>query len=598
MILHLTGSASDRPGLPAGDRQVMDQKFPMQKDRWGYFTIELDGPRHGDTYFYMPDGQKDYPDPASHFQPAGVHGPSGIVDHNSYHWHDAGWRGTPFGELIIYELHAGAFTPSGTFKAIIPLLDDITAIGVNAIELMPVAQFPGNRNWGYDGVFPYAVQNTYGGPEGLKSLVDACHLRGISVFLDVVYNHLEPEANCFDAFGPYFTERYRTPWGPALNFDGNWSDGVREYFIRNALHWFENYHIDGLRLDAIHEIYDRNAIPIWEQLHREVKDLEQRAGRPLHLTAESDLNSPRVIRSPEMGGYGFDAQWMDDFHHALYVLLDKEGISHYQDFGRLDQLAKAYKDGFVHSGEWVQFRRRKHGDSSAGISGEHFVVFNQNHDLPGNRPGGERLSNLVDFERLKLAAGALLLAPYVPLLFMGEEYAEDAPFFFFSDYGNMERASQLREGRKKEFAAFNWDQEPPDSQDPAVFQRSKLQWERRHEGRHAILLEWYRRLIRLRKTHPLLKDHSKNNLRVDLLGQSALVLSRQGNDGSRRLSGFFNFAEVPVACTLPQIGTGTTEWIKLLDSKETPSLPSALPSEKPFELPPLSVTVFSFGDPV
>jgi maltooligosyltrehalose trehalohydrolase len=597
MILHLTGSASDRPGLPAGDRQVMDQKFPMQKDRWGYFTIELDDPRHGDTYFFMPDGQKDYPDPASHFQPAGVDGPSGIVDHNSYPWQDAGWRGSPFGELILYELHVGAFTPSGTFEAIIPLLDDIAAIGVNAIELMPVAQFPGTRNWGYDGVFPYAVQNTYGGPEGLKSLVDACHGRGISVFLDVVYNHLGPEANCFDAFGPYFTERYRTPWGPALNFDGNWSDGVREYFIRNALHWFENYHIDGLRLDAIHEIYDRNAIPVWEQLHREVKDLERQVGRPLHLTAESDLNSPRVIRSPEMGGYGFDAQWMDDFHHALYVLLDKEGISHYQDFGRLDQLAKAYKDGFVHSGEWVQFRRRKHGDSSAGISGEHFIVFNQNHDLPGNRPGGERLSNLVDFERLKLAAGALLLAPYVPLLFMGEEYAEDAPFYFFSDYGDMKRASELREGRKKEFAAFNWDREPPDSQDPAVFQRSKLQWEHRREGRHAILLEWYRQLIRLRKTHPLLKDHSKNNLRVDLLGQSALALSRQGRDGFRRLTGFFNFAEVSVPCILPQHGTSTTEWIKLLDSKETPSLPSAILSGKQFELPPLSVTVFSIGDP-
>jgi maltooligosyltrehalose trehalohydrolase len=476
-----------------------DRLIPMRKDAKGYFTTQLEGPRHGDTYFFRPNDEKDYPDPSSNYQPHGIHGPSAIVDHSLFHWTDIAWRGSPIGDLIFYELHVGTFTPLGTLEAIIPFLDDIAAIGINAIELMPLAQFPGDRNWGYDGSFPYAVQNTYGGPQGLKKLVDACHRRGLSVFLDVVYNHLGSEGNYFSCFGPYFTEQYHTPWGPALNFDGKWSDGVRDFFVGNALHWYENYHVDGLRLDAIHEIYDRNATNIWTELHRDVKLLEQRSGRPLHLVAESDLNSPRVIRSPDMGGLGFDAQWMDDFHHTLYVLLDKKGISHYRDFGRPDQLSKAFTDGFVHSGQWVDFRKRTHGASSAGIPGQHFIVFNQNHDLPGNRPGGERLSSLVDFERLKLAAGALLLSPYLPLLFMGEEYGENAPFFFFSDYQDQHHAKTMRESRKKEFASFEWDQEPPDPQDPAVFLQSKIKWNLRREGDHAILLDWYKELIRLKE---------------------------------------------------------------------------------------------------
>jgi maltooligosyltrehalose trehalohydrolase len=539
MRLHLL----DREGGHASGKRIID----MQKNEEGYFQAEVTDVQAGDLYFYQPDGNEDYPDPASCYQPQGVHGPSEIVDHSAYSWKDSAWKGLPFADFIFYELHAGAFTQEGSFEAIIPLLDELAGTGINAIELMPVAQCPGSRNWGYDGVFPYAVQHSYGGPEGLKKLVDACHQRGIAVFLDVVYNHLGREGNYLSFFGPYFSDKYHTPWGKALNFDGAWSDGVREYVIGNVLHWAEHYHIDGLRLDAVHEIFDRNAVRIWDLLNARVKEWQQQSGRTLYLVAESDLNSPCVVRSTELGGYGFDAQWLDDFHHALYVLLDKEGHRHYRDFGSLEQLAKAYTEGFVHSGEYVWFRKRKHGASSAGVAGSKFIIFNQNHDLPGNRPGGERLSVLVDFARLKLAAAAVLLAPYVPLLFMGEEYGEEAPFYFFSDYGNAGLKDELREGRKKQFAAFEWGQEAPDPQDEAVFLRSKLQWHKRREGKYGILLEWHRQLIHLRQHHPLLKNLSKNNIRADLLGQSGLAVYRHDVSGLRRLLCLFNFSgeEIP-----------------------------------------------------
>jgi maltooligosyltrehalose trehalohydrolase len=520
-----------------------------------------------------------------------------LVDHHAYVWQDSNWRGLPFCELIFYELHVGTFTEEGSFEAVIPRLDDLSAIGINAIELMPVAQCPGIRNWGYDGVFPYAVQQTYGGPEGLKKLVDACHRRGIAVFLDVVYNHLGREGNYLPFFGPYFSDKYHTPWGKTFNFDGPWSDGVKDYIIGNVIHWAEHYHIDGLRLDAIHEIFDRNAVTIWDLLHIRVKEWQQRSGRILYLIAESDLNSPRVIRSPEIGGYGFDAQWLDDFHHALYVLLDKEGLQHYRDFGRLEQFAKAYTEGFVHSGQYVQFRQRKHGASSAGICGDRFIVFNQNHDLPGNRPGGERLSVLVDFKKLKLAAAALLLSPYIPMLFMGEEYGEKAPFYFFSDYGDPKLQNELREGRKKEFAAFEWNEDPPDSQDEAVFLRSKLQWDLRREGQHQKLLDWHRLLIQLRKSHPLLRDHSRNNSRADLLGQSGLAVYRRSTNGLRILLCLFNFSGEELPYTFLQEGgydpgpTDGRQWKKLAVSFETP-FPSHFLAGEEAILPPWTATVY------
>jgi maltooligosyltrehalose trehalohydrolase len=552
MVLHLVDAAGPDIGIA------------MQKNTAGYFQLEVERVRAGDRYFYRPEGQKDYPDPESYFQPEGIHGPSAVVDHDAYVWKDSDWKGFPFNDFIFYELHVGAFTPEGTFTAIISRLDDLAATGINAIELMPVAQCSGARNWGYDGVFLYAVQNSYGNPDDLKQLVDACHQRGIAVFLDVVYNHLGREGNYLPFFGPYFTETYRTPWGKAFNYDGAWSDGVKDFVIGNVLYWAQHYHIDGLRLDAIHEIYDRNATTLWDLLQAHVREWEHGSGRRLYLVAESDLNSPRVVGSTEAGGLGFDAQWLDDFHHALYVLLDEKAIRHYRDFGLPELLAKAYTHGFVHSGEYVDFRHRKHGADSSGIPGDRFIVFNQNHDLPGNRPGGERLSVLVDFARLKLAAAAVLLSPYIPLLFMGEEYGEDAPFYFFSDYEDKEMAAHLQESRKKQFADFDWEGSPLDSQPEEVFLKSKLHWEKRGVDRHRLLLEWHRQLIHLRKTNPLFQDLSQKNIRADLLGKNGLAVHRHSADHLRRLLCLFNFSKEDLHYTFSY--PEDSPWEKLLDS--------------------------------
>lgn len=584
MMLHFTGRT--------------ERLIDMQKNEEGYFQTAVMDVQENDLYFYRPEGKNDYPDPASCYQPQGVFGPSAVVDHSTHTWNDGSWKGLPFSELIFYELHVGTFTKEGTFEAIIPRLDEIAGTGINAIELMPVAQYSGNWNWGYDGVFLYAVQHTYGGPKSLKKLVDACHQRGIAVFLDVVYNHLGREGNCLPFFGPYFSEKYQTPWGKAFNFDGAWSDGVKDYIIGNVLYWAEHYHIDGLRLDAIHEIFDRNAVNIWDLLHTRVKEWQQQTGRILYLVAESDLNSPRVVSPPGIGGHGFDAAWLDDFHHALYVLLDRAGWMHYRDFGSLEQLAKAYTEGYVHSGEYVHFRKRRHGASSAGVAGSKFIIFNQNHDLPGNRPGGERLSVLVDFDRLKLAAAAVLLAPYVPLLFMGEEYGEETPFYFFSDYNDPALRDELQEGRKKQFAGFEWKEAAPDPGKEEVFKASKLQWSRRTQGKHAILLSWHRELIRLRRQHPLLKDLSKNNIRADLFSQSGLAVYRHSANGRQRLLCLFNFSgkEIPYTFLKPEGWSPTTavapsgepmdpaapanigcSWNKVLDSTDEAWLPDKAP---------------------
>ncbi|WP_234734470.1 malto-oligosyltrehalose trehalohydrolase [Tellurirhabdus bombi] len=578
-----------------------EQKIEMTADKWGYFRVEVEDVGPGARYFFRPDDKEDYPDLASHYQPEGVHGPSEVVDHTTYQWNDKEWHGIPFKDLILYELHVGTFTNEGTFEAIIPFLDDLVDMGINALEIMPIAQFPGNRNWGYDGVYPYAVQSSYGGPEGLKKLVDACHQKGLAVILDVVYNHMGPEGNYFAQFAPYFTKQYCTPWGDAINYDSEWSDGVRDFFSNNPQHWFELYHIDGLRLDAIHTIYDVGAVHFWELMHHKVKALEQKMGRTLHLIAESDLNDPRVIKSPEMGGFGFTAQWLDDFHHASYVLLHPEGKDRYGDFGQMEQLAKAYTDGFVHSGEYVDFRKRQYGASSAGIPGDKFIVFNQNHDQIGNRVGGERLSMLVSFERLKMAAAAIMLSPYIPMLFMGEEYAADTPFFYFVSHSEKELIEAIRKGRKEEFSSFGWDAEPPDAQAEDTFVQSRLQWQKRSQGKYQTMLQWHKTLIQLRRTNPVLQNSSKVDLRVNLLDQSGFNLHRQSTDGQQHLFCLFNVSDEPIFYTFPQ---WASSWTKLLDSRESQWLETAseetqvLPNQvyrgQKIQLAPCSVAVFTY----
>lgn len=575
-----------------------EKRLSMQKDEEGYFTIDIETKEKDLHYFFQPEDGKDFPDPGSQYQPKGVHAASQTIDHSSFQWKDADWRVGSLSDFIIYELHVGLFTPEGTFEAIIPRLDELKDTGINAIELMPVAQFPGNRNWGYDGVYPYAVQSSYGGPEGLKKLVEACHLKGIAVLLDVVYNHLGPEGDYFSQFGPYFTNNYSTPWGDALNFDGEWSDGVRDFFSNNVLHWMENYHIDGLRCDAIHAVFDNSAVHFWELTHEKVKQLEEKLKKRFYLIAESDLNSPKVVKTPGQGGYGFDAQWLDDFHHALYVLLNPADQQRYYDFGRMEQLAKAYNDGFVHSGQWVQFRKRKHGVSSAGVPGDKFIVFNQNHDQIGNRADGKRLCSLVDTERIKMASAAILLAPYIPMLFMGEEYADESPFFYFVSHSDKELIKAVQEGRRKEFEAFGFDENIPDPQDENTFERSKIRWGKRKEGRHQIVLNWHKELIRLRKSTKAFANFQKGDIQAQVVRGKLLVLFRHTAGMEEKAVCLLNFSEEKISYSIPSIKTGS----KLLDSKEAQWMvnsenreahPNKIVADQTFFIWPLSVLVYS-----
>lgn len=470
--------------------------YPMQKTDMGYWHISLKA-KPGQRYLYRLDSIE-RPDPASGYQPEGVHGPSEIINH-SFNWQDKDWKNISLKNMIIYELHVATFTEKGTFEAIITRLEQLKRMGVNTIELMPVAQFPGKRNWGYDGVYPYAVQNSYGGPNGLKKLVNACHKKGFAVVLDVVYNHLGPEGNYFHDFAPYFTDKYNTPWGPAMNFDDSYNDEVRNYFIENALYWFREFHIDGLRLDAVHAILDMSAKPFLQQLSKEVKKISSQLQKPLYLFPETNLNKSALVKPVSNNGYGLDSVWLDDFHHSIHALLTGERDGYYQDYGQLKHIAKCINKGHVYDGIYSESRKCSYGDSSATLSAEKFIAFIQNHDQVGNRLKGERLSTILDFESLKLATGLLMFSPYIPLIFMGEEYAEDNPFLYFIDHSDQKLVDAVREGRKREFASFNWKGEPADPKSIKTFNSSILDWNKRNKGKHKIMREFYTELIRLRK---------------------------------------------------------------------------------------------------
>jgi maltooligosyltrehalose trehalohydrolase len=432
---------------------------------------------------------------------------SRVVDHAAFRWTDGGFQAPPLGAALLYELHVGTFTPEGTFDAAIGKLDHLVHLGVTHVELMPVNEFPGARGWGYDGVGLFAPHHAYGGPDGLKRFVNACHARGLAVLLDVVYNHLGPSGNYLGRYAPYFSRRYTTPWGDAVNFDGPDSDEVRRFFCDNARMWLRDYHCDGLRLDAVHAICDTAAQPFLEQLALEVDALQAQLGRHLVLIPESDLNDPRLLWSRERGGYGLDAQWSDDFHHALHTVLTGERDGYYRDFGALSDLAQALRQAFVYDGRYSAHRRRRHGRAPTGLGGHRFVGYLQNHDQVGNRARGERLSHLVSLGRLKIGAALVLTSPFVPMLFQGEEWGASTPFQYFTDHQEPELAKAVREGRRREFAAFGWQPEDvPDPQAPETFQRSKLRWQELVHPPHAEILEWHRRLIRLRRAEPALSD--------------------------------------------------------------------------------------------
>lgn len=543
-----------------------ERLIPMSLAGQGYWKTEIENVFPGAWYLYRLNGEKERPDPASRYQPDGVHGPSQIVDPGEFLWEDEEWKGMRLQDLVIYELHVGTFTREGTFDAIIPYLGYLRDLGVNAVEIMPVAQFPGKRNWGYDGVYLYAVQNSYGGPEGLKRLVNACHRNGLAVILDVVYNHLGPEGNYLRDFGPYLTSKYRTPWGDAINFDGPYSDEVRHYFIGNALYWVTEFHVDALRLDAIHEIFDFSAKHFLQELGEAVHHRAEELGRHVYVIPESDLNDVRVINPTEIGGHGLDAQWNDDFHHCLRTLITAEKSGYYEDFGTIVQMEKAYRDGFVYSGQYSPFRKRRHGSSSKDRPARQFVVFSQNHDQVGNRMQGERLSSLVSFEALKLAAGCVILSPYLPMLFMGEEYGETAPFLYFVSYSDPSLIEAVRNGRKEEFRAFGWEGEPPDPQDERTFLASELHWEERTKGSHGTLLRFYKQLIALRTRTPALFELERERTVVrDCTSEKVLTIRRRSGDGKSRVCVLLNFManDVSFQATLPE-----GPWERILDSSD------------------------------
>jgi maltooligosyltrehalose trehalohydrolase len=490
-------------------------RLPMAPMKGGWWRVEAESLAHGVDYAFLVDGDGSFPDPRSPWQPQGVHGPSRWVEHDTFEWGDAGWRAPPLAAAVISEIHVGTFTSEGTFDAVIGKLDHLLALGITHLELMPVQEFPGERGWGYDGVNLFAPHHAYGGPEGLKRLVDACHRRGLAVLLDVVYNHLGPDGNYLARFGPYFTDAYSTPWGDAVNLDRAHSDEVRRFFIDNALMWLRDYHFDGLRIDAVHAIIDTSALHLLEALSGEVRRLEGHTGRPLVLIAESDLNDPRLVRPVEIGGYGLDAQWNEDFHHALHATLTGESAGYYADFGSLRHLARVLTRGFAYDGAYSRYRQRAHGRPATGLPGRSFIGCLQNHDQVGNRATGERSSHLLSPGLLKVGAALVLTSPFVPMLFQGEEWAATSPFLYFTDHRDPELAQAVREGRREEFAAFGWDPENiPDPQSADSFERSRLDWDERSRHPHSEIMAWHRALIELRRVHPAFADDRLGQLEV------------------------------------------------------------------------------------
>jgi maltooligosyltrehalose trehalohydrolase len=479
----------------------------MKRGKGGWWTAELAEAKAGSDYGFRLDGGELVPDPRSAFQPAGILGLSRLVDHASFQWTDAQWQAKPLGSAVLYELHVGTFTPAGTFLAAIEKLAYLAELGITHVEIMPVNEFSGDWGWGYDGVDLFAPHHAYGTPDDLKALVNACHARGLAVLLDVVYNHLGPTGNFLPQFGPYFTDAYATPWGSAVNLDDQGSHEPRRFFLDNALMWLRDYHFDGLRLDAVHALHDFSAIHFLEELSIEVDALSAHLGRHLVVIAESDLNDPRIVRSRDAHGFGIDAQWSDDLHHALHSVLTGETSGYYEDFGSFEDLATALKDAYVYSGDFSEHRQRRHGRKPLGLSGHHFLAYSQNHDQVGNRATGERLSQLISPGYQKIAAALVLTSPFVPMLFMGEEFSASTPFQYFTNHQDEELGHNVSKGRKSEFSAFGWNPEQvPDPQDPATFQRSKLKWDEVTSGWHGEMLDWYKQLISLRKRTSELTD--------------------------------------------------------------------------------------------
>lgn len=568
-------------------------KILLTKEDRGYWRLLTRQVKPDDEYYFILDGEKRRPDPASLAQPKGVHGPSKAIRLNDFNWEDGEWGNLPLRDYIFYELHTGTFSPEGTFEGIERRLDHLKALGITAIELLPVAQFPGCRNWGYDGVYPFATQFEYGGARGLQHLVNTCHQKGIAVVLDVVYNHIGPEGNYFGDFGPYFTDKYHTPWGKALNFDDAHCDEVRRYFIENAVMWFRDFHIDALRLDAVHAIKDFSITHILKEIKAQVNLLMQKNGRRHYLIAELDLNDPRYINPLNKCGYGMDAQWIDEFHHALKVAAGGDRSGYYADFNGLQHLAKAYRDAYVYDGIYSPHRLKTFG-SKTDNPGSQFVVFAQNHDQVGNRMLGERMSQLFSFEMQKLMIAAVIVSPFLPMLFMGEEWAESHPFQYFVSHTDAKLAEAVRKGRKAEFEAFHTEGEAPDPMAEKTFLDSKLQWHLLEEAENQTMFRYYQKLIALRKQQPALYQLDRKALDVNADDhKQTLQLLRW--HGDQQICCLMNFSKEKRSLTLP---AGNDSWLKLLGSSDVEwngpeTVAEHLPGFAQIEILPASIIIYT-----
>ncbi|MFD1095793.1 malto-oligosyltrehalose trehalohydrolase [Salegentibacter chungangensis] len=570
-----------------------EKPITPEMDKAGYWEVTLKNIEPGTLYKIEVDGES-YPDPASRSQPHGVHSWSEVVS-EEFSWDDESWIPPKQEQLIIYELHTGTFSTEGNFSGIQKKLDHLKELGINCIEIMPIARFPGNRNWGYDGVYPFAVQESYGGRGQLKELINEAHKKGIAVILDVVYNHMGPEGNYLSLFGPYFTSKYETPWGQAMNFDDEYSDEVCNFFIQNAKMWLGEFHFDGLRLDAVHEIIDSSAIHFLRQLSYSVKELERDTGKKYFLIAESDRNDRRTIDNYSNGGYALEGQWTDDFHHSVHTLLTSEKDGYYSDFGKLWCFNKALKQAFVYDGIYSEHRKRTVGIDPEGLAPEKFVVCVQNHDQVGNRMLGERLSDLVSFEAQKLAAGILLVSPYVPMLFMGEEFAESNPFLYFVSHGDKELIRAVQEGRKREFKYFlKQEGDFPDPQAEETFLRSRLNWNFKEDPFKACIFEYYMYLIKLRK-EAAFKELNARNFNIEA-SEDRKLLNLTTNGPDKKLYVAINFERTPQTIKIPATGNSAS-WKKIIASAEKKwkgplSFPDAFKAESHFELPPTSILVY------
>jgi maltooligosyltrehalose trehalohydrolase len=566
------------PGAGKAEVEVAGQRYSMTPDASGWWSAEVPDVAAGIDYGFRLDDDELLPDPRSLRQPFGIKGPSRTYDHSAFRWTDRSWRGGPLHGSVIYEMHVGTFTAEGTFDAAIGRLDHLRHLGVNTVELMPVAAFPGRHGWGYDGINLWAVHEPYGGPDGLKRFVDACHARGLAVLLDVVYSHVGI-GNRLGDFGPYFTEVHVTPWGPAVNLGQPGSDEVWAFLIGNALMWLRDYHLDGLRLEAVHAFEDRRSRHFLQELSAQVQALAAMLSRELILVAESDANDPQLVTSREAGGYGLTGQWSDDFHHAVHAAITGERQGYYCDFGSMAALAKTYTRVFFHDGTWSAFRGRTHGRQVdvSRIPAHRFLGYLQNHDQVGNRATGDRIAATLAPDLVKVGAGLILTGPYTPMLFMGEEWGADTPWQYFTDHIEPWLAQAVAEGRRAEFAGYGWDAaDVPDPQDEATFLRSKLDWEQRHREPYLGLLAWYQELIALRRARPELTDPRLDRVQADFDENARWLLVRRG-----RLRIAANLGAGPVRLPLGQPGTGVL----------TASRPGVATQHDTVTMPPASFTI-------